>query len=114
MFYNLVQQYAAIVENYHVTAFKQFGSARSLIARIEFIDRSMLHIKDYLFPDGTRKYSYHWQDSSGQLRIRWDNSPHHKHVSTFPHHKHEDDDVVASHERGLQDILENIRQYLSA
>ena len=114
MFYNLVQKYAEIVESYHVTVFKQFGSARSLIAHIEFIDHSVLHIKDYLFLDGKRKYSYQWQDVNGQLQARWDNSPHHKHISTFPHHKHESEEVVASHERDLQDALEDIRQHLSA
>ncbi len=34
------------------------------------------------------KYSFHWQDSTGQLRKRWDNAPHHAELSTFPHHLH--------------------------
>lgn len=63
MLYNLVQKYADIIERYWVTDFKKFGSAMSLIAHIEFIDHSLLHIKDYLFINGTRRYAYHWQDS---------------------------------------------------
>ncbi|MCP4402919.1 MAG: hypothetical protein GY801_37155 [bacterium] len=113
MFYSLVQQYAEIVESYQVTTFKQFGSARSLIAHIEFIDRSVLHIKDYLFLDGTRKYSYHWQSTDGELRARWDNSPHHELIATFPHHKHKPDGVSSSSERALQDILEHIQRILT-
>ena len=72
-----------------------------------------LYLKDYLFADGTRKYSYHWQDAKGQLRMRWDNSPHHKHITTYPHHKHETAGVTSSHEKNLQDVLEIIRQNLS-
>ncbi len=34
------------------------------------------------------KYSFHWQDGTGQLRKRWDNAPHHAELSTFPHHLH--------------------------
>jgi hypothetical protein len=75
MFYKLVQDYAEIIAHYAVTDFRQFGNAASLVAHIELIDHSVLHIKDYLFIDGTRKYSFHWQDAAGQLRMRWDNSP---------------------------------------
>lgn len=34
------------------------------------------------------KYSFHWQDSTGRLRMRWDNAPHHPEVTTHPHHVH--------------------------
>lgn len=34
------------------------------------------------------KYSFHWQDGTGRLRMRWDNAPHHPEVSTHPHHVH--------------------------
>ncbi len=35
------------------------------------------------------KYSFHWQDVTGELRIRWDNAPHHLEVPTHPHHVHD-------------------------
>lgn len=35
-----------------------------------------------------RKYSFHWQDGAGRLRMRWDNAPHHPEVATHPHHVH--------------------------
>jgi hypothetical protein len=112
MFYNVVKEYTNIIVDYSVSRFEKFGSAVTLVAQIEFTDHSVLHIKDYLFVDGTRKYSYHWQDAYGQLRARWDNSPHHNHVVTFPHHKHEPGKVSPSYERNLRDILEVIRQAL--
>ena len=34
------------------------------------------------------KYSFHWQDATGRLRMRWDNAPHHPEVSTYPDHVH--------------------------
>jgi hypothetical protein len=35
------------------------------------------------------KYSFHWQDATGQLVKRWDNVAHHPEVPTYPHHVHE-------------------------
>lgn len=34
------------------------------------------------------KYSFHWQDSAGRLRMRWDNASHHPEVASHPHHVH--------------------------
>ena len=35
------------------------------------------------------KYGFHWQDSNGQLRKRWDSAAHHSEVSTHPYHVHD-------------------------
>lgn len=35
------------------------------------------------------KYSFHWQDTNGNIRKRWDNAPHHANLATFPHHVHD-------------------------
>ena len=35
------------------------------------------------------KYSFHWQNSTGRLRKRCDNAPHHPEVSTHPSHVHD-------------------------
>ena len=35
------------------------------------------------------KYSFHWQNSDGQLRKRWDNAAHHREISTYPNHVHD-------------------------
>jgi hypothetical protein len=34
------------------------------------------------------KYSFHWQQSDGQLLTRWDSAAHHPDIETFPHHVH--------------------------
>ncbi len=113
MFYNLIEEYSNIISDYSVENFRRYGIAYSLVARIEFIDQSILYIKDYLFLDGKRKYSYHWQTKVGDLRSRWDNSPHHKNISTFPHHKHTPNDVIKSHSRNLNEILKIISEHIT-
>ncbi|HIJ95346.1 MAG TPA: hypothetical protein HPP94_06350 [Desulfuromonadales bacterium] len=75
MFYNSVRQFSDIVTDFTVTEYRRYGSAMSFSAKVGFIDGSVLFIKDYLFIDGKRKYSYHWQDKSGSLLSRWDNAP---------------------------------------
>ncbi|MBF8247677.1 MAG: hypothetical protein HW374_477, partial [Bacteroidetes bacterium] len=34
------------------------------------------------------RYSYYWLTTQNELKIAWDNSPHHRKLENFPHHKH--------------------------
>jgi hypothetical protein len=43
-----------------------------------------------------QKYSFHWQTSTGDLINRWDNAPHHMHLSNAPHHRHDADGSVSA------------------
>jgi hypothetical protein len=112
VFYKIIEDYAEIIRDYTVAAFKRYDNASSLVASIEFTDQSVLYIRDYLFLNGSRKYSFHWQDNSGNLISRWDNSPHHKETSTFPHHCHLQGKVKSSHERNLVEIIKIIDKKL--
>ena len=112
MFYKLIEEYSNIIKHYTVSDFRRYGSASSLVAKVEFIDGSALYIKDYLFRDGKRKYSYHWQTEKGTLISRWDNSPHHENISTFPHHKHLPDKIINSQSRSLKEIIKIINESL--
>jgi len=105
MFYKLAEEFSDIITDYSVLEYKRYGSAVSLVARVAFKDGSLLHIRDYLFIDGKRKYSYHRQDAQGKLIARWDNSPHHRELSTFPHHRHLPEGVAVSKERTIKDVL---------
>lgn len=40
------------------------------------------------------KYSFHWQDKEGRLRIRMDNAPHFPNMPNAPHHVHKGDKNV--------------------
>ena len=52
-----------------------------------------------------QKYSYHFADSDMNLIFRYDNSEHHPDISSFPHHKHLPQDIIASKEPKLPEIL---------
>ena len=110
MFYKIVENFKEIIKNFEIKDYKRFGRAKALVAQIEFVDNSILYIKDYFFLKGKRKYSYHWQDEKGNLLIRWDNSPHHFHIKTFPNHKHIKNKVVESEETNLRAVMEVIKR----
>ncbi|OLS20877.1 MAG: hypothetical protein HeimC2_35510 [Candidatus Heimdallarchaeota archaeon LC_2] len=52
-----------------------------------------------------RSYSYHLQNQQNELIQRWDNSPHHSELETFPHHTHLGNDILGSKEITLEDVL---------
>ncbi|MBC8262911.1 MAG: hypothetical protein H8E47_02155 [Anaerolineales bacterium] len=56
------------------------------------------------------RYSYYWLTAENQLKIGWDNAPHHTHLANFPHHKHigRREDRQPSFETRLEDVLEVI------
>ena len=41
------------------------------------------------------KYSFHWIVDT-RIEIRWDNSPHHKSIRTYPHHIHVNQNIYPS------------------
>ncbi len=48
---------------------------------------------------------------NGDLIIRWDNSPHHKSLTTFPHHKHSPD-LEESYETTFKDVINIIKKIM--
>ena len=78
---------------------EKFGSSLQRIVPTE-LDEATLKVILYL-KDGSnlrvteqwetgrlKHYSYYWLTSDNELKIGWDNAPHHKQVESFPHHKH--------------------------
>lgn len=100
-----------IFNSHEVLDFKSGDNFYFLKIEAEIIDGSELHIKEYISAEDCL-YSYHWQDKDGSLRIRWDNSPHHKGIRTFPHHKHTPE-LEESDEISLEDIIKVIRERLN-
>jgi len=99
-----------LVKSYELLDFKQGEYFYFLKLKAILIDNSELHIKEYI-SEKDYLYSYHWQDEKGSLRIRWDNSPHHKHIKTFPHHKHMPK-IGESNELSLEAVLRVIEEKL--
>lgn len=110
-----LRKYAHIVQDYHIARFEQVGSSLRLRAQVTLNDGSQLYIRETVIDGAKRKYAYHWQDTQGNLLIRWDNAPDWE-VDTFPHHKHvgHQESVIASYERTLEQVLAVIAKEIAA
>jgi hypothetical protein len=72
-----------------------------------------LVVREYCFPDGRHKYSFHVQDSENNLVFRYDNEPHWVNLPNFPHHKHLPDSVEPSTEMNLEMVFVELARLLS-
>ncbi len=85
--------------------------------QIYFVDGSILHIRELidLHSDPARvMYVYHFQDPTGGLIFRYDNTAHHPELPGFPHHKHNPADVapVRGDPPDLVAVLAEVETYL--
>ncbi len=87
--------------------------------RLTLLGSSILEVSERVAQRGTgvvvTKYSFHWQDSSGNLIARWDTAPHHLSLPTFPHHIHDGGEAnIQPHAQvSIADVLAEIAQRLS-
>ncbi len=51
-------------------------------------DGTNLRVTEKWKGETLERYGYYWLTSENQLRIGWDNAPHHQQLENFPHHKH--------------------------
>ena len=115
MILDTLQKYSAIVKEYEIAKFRTFGTAYEIVVKILLVDKSALFVRDYLFADGVRRYSYHWQNKKNECILRWDNAPHHPKTKTFPHHKHVgkkekvEDSQAITLDKALKHIDETLR-----
>jgi hypothetical protein len=102
---------------------EKFSEVVERIVLIE-IDEETLRVILYL-KDGTnlrvteqwqgkalKRYSYYWLTPTNELKVGWDNAPHHTHLESFPHHKHMDcqENLQVSTETCLEDVMGVILQ----
>lgn len=62
-------------------------------------------------------YRHHWAKAErAQIRRRWDNTPDHPEVSTFPHHCHvgREENVVASEPLSILGVIALIERILDS
>lgn len=52
-----------------------------------FVDGSVLEFSEQLPPE-RKKFRLHYMDAKNNLIVRWDSSPHHRELRSFPYHKH--------------------------
>jgi hypothetical protein len=109
---DLIARYKHLIKSFHVLLYEQERESFRLKAQVMFTDSSNLFVKEYLFENKERKYSYHCSDSLGNLICRWDNANHWVDIPTHPHHKHIGDDVFESIETSIDDVLSAICEKL--
>ncbi len=102
---------APFVRSYKVLDFKAWSTGRYIKIEIALHNGTFLHVREYN-DEKERNYSFHWQDEKGKLIVRWDNSPHHGHLSTFPHHRHTGERVEESADVSLEDVLKYLDRRL--
>ena len=82
---------------------------------IYFVDGALLHFRHLIDLESSPSrlmYSYHYQRADASLVFRYDDTPHHPEISTFPHHKHElgEQNAVATEPPTLATVLDEIGQ----
>jgi len=78
-----------------------------------FVDGSRLHFRELVEAQDKvirRMYSYHYQDTDANLIFRYDDTPHHPNLDTFPHHKHDggETNAIATVPPDLPAVLQEI------
>ncbi|HPB64556.1 MAG TPA: DUF6516 family protein [Mesotoga sp.] len=85
---------SAYIEEFKILDFKRGESFAYIKLEILFKNSSRIHIREFITGE-RRKYSFHWVVNN-LTTVRWDNSPHHKDIESFPHHLHINDELLPS------------------
>lgn len=99
-----------VIEELHLTL---ASTGAIFMAHVRFHDGSRLEIVEEVERAGrwdVRRiaYKFHYQQADGKLVFRYDNAPHHPHLSTFPSHEHIGDSVVEAEAPDLAEVLRKI------
>ena len=91
---------------------KYFGPGEETVylkVQITIIDSSTLEISIFATESSEKlsidKYRLHYMNAGGQMMFRYDNSPHHPEIDSYPHHKHTPGKIRPSNIPSIQDIL---------
>jgi len=73
-------------------------------------DGTNLRVTEQWHGQALKRYSYYWLTSANELKIGWDNAPHHTQLENFPHHKHmgQQDNLLPSYETCLEEVMDVI------
>ncbi len=113
MMEEILEKYQSIIITQRILLDRKDSQISEFKARLTFKDSSILEFSEVIiFSIAKRKYSYQWMNSDFELRFRWDNAFHHRHISTFPHHKHtgNEDKIEESEEMTLEAVLSFIEK----
>jgi hypothetical protein len=93
-----------LVRDLEIGAMIDEANVQLLRVRAELVDGSLLYVREAIFPH-TSKYSYHWQTSTGEMLLRWDNAPHHPEIPTHPHHRHDGERIDPAARVSIEEVL---------
>jgi hypothetical protein len=105
------------VESSNVNLEKRGDLAGFIRGEVEFRDGSSLlffrELIDLRLPLQKVMYAYHYQKADGELIFRYDNTAHHRSISTFPIHKHlMGGNVTSSDVPSLEQVLREIEEFI--
>jgi len=102
------QQYAHLIQDLLVLSLTD-ETFRLILA---LNDGSTLRVTERWQDRSLIRYSYYWLDTADQLKIGWDNSPHHDHLDNFPHHQHVGKQAIMlpSYETSLNAVMRIIAE----
>lgn len=103
------------VERYEEQVFSQ--ERGNLRIRIRFFDNSLLEISDAVLIKEEvfiwLSYRYHYQKAKGSIIFRYDNTPHHHELKTYPDHKHIGDFVVEAVRPNIEEVLDEVKKHVA-
>jgi hypothetical protein len=90
----------------------------NLRIRLRFFDNSLLEISEAVhIMRGTftwLSYRYHYQNPDGRIIFRYDNTPHHLDISTYPNHKHAGESVISAVRPEIEKVLLEVKEHITS
>ena len=70
-------------------------------------DGTNLRVTEQWAESVLERYSYYWLSPTNELKVGWDNAPHHTRLETYPHHKHvgRKENLQPSYETRLEEVM---------
>lgn len=108
--------FSTVIESFVIIRERTSEKDGHLRIKCNLVNNDLLEFSLYAEKRGEipsiENYSYHWQTKDGQLICRWDNTPHHPEIASFPHHIHvnKEDNVQSSIAMDISKLLEILKE----
>jgi len=90
----------------------------NLRIRLRYFDNSLIEISEAIhIIKGNFKwlsYRYHYQNPDGSIIFRYDDTPHHPEVNTYPDHKHTGELVIGSVRPDIEKVLLEVKEHIKS